>query len=404
MSQRAEPVPTKGRAQLLFQLLFLFLCLLLALALPLLAAGPARAAESGVAPAAAPREAGSGGKSDAATDPVNQAISDLLRRVEQLEETIRSLRNETLKISPPSQAAQPAPPPVDDREERVAQSALERTLIERSGLLLPPWALELEPSLTYAHASADNISIDGVSIESVLVIGEIISDKVRRNILIPALTFRLGLPRDFQGELRVPLRYESDRTVRGDRSETNKEAFGLGDIEVALSHQLVREKGWLPDLLGSLRWKTDSGHSPFRLDSNELALGTGYHALQVMLTALKVKEPAAFFGSLLYTANLPVSKAEGRLDPGDVYGFNLGLALALNLDTSLHFIWEQRFADRTKLNGVKLPGSALYPGSLRIGTTYTFTPTVSLDASLVMGLTRDAPDAQGIVAIPIRFH
>lgn len=333
-------------------------------------------------------------------DPV---INDLLQRVELLEKNIRTYGDVSTKGVPSSEAASPVPPPKDEVEERIAQAALERTLIERSGMLLPPGTLEIEPSLTYAHASADNISINGVSIESTLVIGEIISDKTRRNILIPALAFRLGLPMDFQAETRLPLRYESNRTVRGDNTEHTAEEYGLGDIEVALSHQLKREKGWVPDILAGIRWKTDTGRTPFSLSSDELSLGTGYHALQFTLTALKVKEPAAFFGSLLYSVNFPTTKSEGRLNPGDAYGLNLGLAVALNLDTSISFVWEQRFIDRTELNGFKIPGSALYPGNLRVGATYTFTPEVSLDVAVVIGLTRDAPDVQAVVAVPIRF-
>lgn len=336
-------------------------------------------------------------------DQRDQVINDLLKRVEQLEKSLRSLVDEPKKPVSPPEVVQVVSPPKNEEEERIAQAALERTLIERSGMLLSPGTLEIEPSLTYAHASADNISINGVSIESTLVIGEIISDRVRRNILIPALTFRLGLPKDFQLETRLPMRYESNRTVRGDTTEHGTEEYGLGDIEVALSHQLMREKGWMPDILASLRWKTDTGNSPFSLSSNELPLGTGYHALQFALTALKVKEPAAFFGSLLYTVNFPTTKQEGRLYPGDAYGLNLGLAVALNLDTSISFVWEQRFFDRTELNGVKIPGSALYPGNLRVGAAHTFTPTVSLDVSVAIGLTRDAPDVQTVVAIPIRF-
>jgi hypothetical protein len=99
-----------------------------------------------------------------------------------------------LQDVPLSEAASAASPPKDEGEERAAQAALERTLIERSGMLLSPGTLEIEPSLTYAHASADNVSINGVSITQALVIGKIISDRTRRNILTPALTFRLGLP------------------------------------------------------------------------------------------------------------------------------------------------------------------------------------------------------------------
>ncbi|KAF0219111.1 MAG: hypothetical protein FD174_2197 [Geobacteraceae bacterium] len=340
---------------------------------------------------------------DPAPDKRDEMINDLLRRMEMLEKEIRSLQGGAEKIFLPSEAA-PAPPPGKaDEEERIAQAALERTLIERSGILLPHGTLEIEPSLTFAHASSDNISIDGVTLDF-LAIGKIISDKIRRNILIPALTFRLGLQNDFQVETKFPLRYDSQRTLKGDNTERTKESFGLGDIELALSHQLLREKGWVPDILGSLRWKTDTGHSPFSLGTDELALGTGFHALQFMLTAVKVKEPAAFFGSLLYTINFPVSKAEGRVSPGDTYGINLGLALALNLDTSINFIWEQRFTDSAELDGVKIPGTALYPGNFRVGATYTFTPSVALDASIVIGLTRDAPDVQAIVAIPVRFQ
>jgi hypothetical protein len=336
-------------------------------------------------------------------DKRDQAIDDLLQRVELLEKKLRSMGAEPAKVVPLSENPSVVPPPRDEEEAHIAQAALERTIIERSGMLLSPGTLEIEPSLTFAHASADNISINGVSIESTLVIGEIISDKTRRNILLPALAFRLGLPKDFQAEAKFPMRYESKRIVRGDTTENFSEDYGLGDIELALSHQLLREKDWMPDILASVRWKSDTGDSPFSLASDQVALGSGNHALQFSLTALKVKEPAAIFGSLLYTLNFPTSKLEGALDPGDGYGLNLGLALALNLDTSISFTWEQRFFDRTELNGAKIPGSAIYPGSLRIGVTHTFTPRLAMDTSIAIGLTRDAPDVQAVVAFPIRF-
>lgn len=329
---------------------------------------------------------------------LDDQIKELQRRLELLEHGMLispNWRFPQMKTSPSLGQRK-----VEDDGRRELGS-LERSLIERNGLLLPPWAMEIEPSLTYAHASSENVSIDGVSIESTVVVGKLISDKIRRNFLVPALTFRLGLPYEFQAETKIPFRYESARTVMGDSSEHARDDFGLGDIEVALSHQFMRESERTPDILGSMRWKTDTGHSPDSLETDELALGTGYHTLQFMLTSVKVKEPGAFFGSLLYALNFPVSKAQGRLSPGDSWGLNLGLALALNANTSFNFLWEQKFTEQSRLNGVGLQGSSRFPGTFRVGTTYTLSPAVSLDFAVILGLTGDAPDVQAIIAIPV---
>lgn len=327
-------------------------------------------------------------------DPAN----DLLRRLEALEREVEELRASS-SIRIPTGGGPSSSFPAD-QDEQFVQAALERALVERSGLLLPPWELEIEPSLTYVHASSDNITINGFTIGTALVIGEIVSEKVRRDILTPVLTFRLGLPEDGQLEVRVPYRYQWERVLTADNIERSREGAGLGDVEIALSRQLMREKGWNPDLLFSLRWKTDSGE---RSGVSDLPFGTGFNGVQFMMTALKVRDPVAVFGSLSYTGNLPADKAEGRIDPGDTVGMNLGLALALTPDTSINFGWEQQFVDKTKLNGQDVPGSFLVVGGFRVGGTYTVTPDTSVDVSVVIGLTRDAPDLQATIALPVRF-
>jgi hypothetical protein len=299
-------------------------------------------------------------------------------------------------VTPPKRA-------VEDEEERLARAALERTLIQRGGLLLPQWTLEAEPSFSYFHSSTDTISIDAFTILPFLAIGQIVSERVHRDTFVPALTLRLGLPWDFQIETRVPYLYQSEQTIRADNEERTREGHALGDVEVAISKQLLRARGIVPDLLGSIRWKSTTGNGPFDVRSDELPTGTGFHGLQGSLTAVKSLDPLAFFGGVAYTANLPADTPAGRIDPGDTWGFNLGLALALNLETSISLALEERFTNKTTQSGVGLPGTELNVGIFRVGASYVLAPGMSLDVGVGIGLTRDAPDLQLTVALPIRF-
>jgi hypothetical protein len=359
----------------------------------------------------------------------DQVINDLLQRVQALEQEVRSLRgspppkavqaSEPAAEPPPSvkkadatveqRAAAPvqtaAAPPKEEREdeERLAQATLERVLIQRSAVLLPAWTLEIEPSLTYVHSSADRVIIDGVAILDLLgvgiVVGDIVSERIRRDSYISALTGRLGLPWDFQVEGRFPYRYESEQILTADFAERTRSAHGLGDLEFALNRQIVKEKGWLPDIVGGFRWRTPTGDS----SPDDLILGTGFHGLQATLSAVKVRDPLAFFGGGSYTANLQDTRDGVPIDPGDTWGFNLGMALALNPETSINFQWDHRFANHTTAFGEDVPGSSLTVGTFRVGFTYAVTRDIFVDVGVGIGITQDAPDVQATIAVPIRI-
>lgn len=339
----------------------------------------------------------------------DQVILDLLRRVEALEREVQALRSApsapaVAKIAKASEKDPgPAPAGKYDEEERLAQAALERTLIEKGGLLLPPWTLEVEQSFTYFNSSSDVISIDGFAIFPVLVVGDIVSERVRRDILLPAFTTRLGLPWGFQIDTRIPAGYELERTVTADQEEQRRSIFALGDIEFGFSRQLLRERGARPDLLASFRWKTVTGPDPFSLASTTPAPGTGFRSWQASLTAVKVRDPVVFFGGFSFTNNLAANKPIGRVNPGNPFGFQLGMALALNLESSISFGWDQRFTGRTSLDGGRVPGSFLSEGTLRIGSSYVVAPRRSVDVNLGIGLTRDVPDFQFSFALPFRW-
>lgn len=361
----------------------------------------------------------------------DQVIADLQQRVKALESEITRLQPQANLISTNSAAplgastvvpvsAAPlvnAPSDQYDEEERKARAALDRTLVSRGGILLPRWTMEVEHAFTYYNASADAISIDGFSILPVLVVGDIVSQRVQRDILLGTVTNRLGLPGDFQFEVRVPYGYELQRTVTADNQQTSTREIGIGDVELGLTKQVYRQKHSLPDLLVGARWKSTTGRDPFAIGrSLQPALGTGFQSIQGSLTAVKSSDPAVFFGGVSYTQNLSTDKGlaglnpdhpdqitMGYIEPGGTIGFSVGSALALNPEASLNFALEERLTRTSFLNGQRIPGSFLNEGMLRIGTSYLYSPGRAIDVGLGIGVTRDAPDFQFSVAFPFRF-
>jgi hypothetical protein len=301
-----------------------------------------------------------------------------------------------------------------NEEDRKARAALDQALIQRGGLLLPSGTVEVDTSVSYFNASNDAISIEGFSILPVLVVGDIVSDRVRREVALSAITTRIGLPWNLQFDVRTPYGYEVVRTVTADNRETTQRSNGLGDVQVSLSRQLTREHGKLPDLLANVSFKTKTGKDPFSLGNNEIALGTGFYGVQGRITAVKASDPMVLFGSLSYAYNFPAGKLipdpnnAGRkllahFEPGDTSGFQLGSILAVNPETSISLAWDQSFTRGTTVDGLKIPGSYLVGGTLRLGTSYVYAPGKNVDLNFGIGLTRDVPNLQFTIGFPLRF-
>jgi hypothetical protein len=303
-----------------------------------------------------------------------------------------------------------------DTTERQATEALDQALIVRGGLLLPSGTLEIDNTTSYFSASSDHLSINGFALLPVLVVGDIASQRVREDFLLPSFTARLGLPHKFQMDVLVPYGYESIRTVDALNVQTTATSFGLGDISAGVYRQLTTEHGHMPDMLANVRFKSTTGKDSFSLTSSEVALGTGFNALQGNLTVAKSSDPVVFFGNLSYTANLPANhtvsandptnpdaKTIGHFTPGGAVGFQLGSILALNPEVSMTVGWDQRFTRSTQLNGVDIPASYLVEGTLRLGTSYMYAPGKIVDLSFGVGLTPDTPNLQFSVGVPLRM-
>jgi len=294
----------------------------------------------------------------------------------------------------------------DRREqERLVRAAFQRTLIDRGGLLLPPGTIDIQPSVSYLHSSSENIVIDGFTILPVLVVGDIVSERVERNLSRLTTTFRFGLPWDSQLELTLPYSYQKYRRFSADGMETTISDADFGDIEIGFSHQLYRSESLWPDLLGSVRWKGTSGTSPFDLDPEQsLATGTGYDSISLALTAVKVVDPVVYFGSLTYARNYKRTELIGQFDPGDSIGISLGMAIALNLNNSLSLSYDQQSTRRSRIDGENVPGTYFTTGLFSVGSSFSINDFLTVDLSLGLGVTADSPDLQIAASFPFRVR
>ncbi len=347
-------------------------------------------------------------------------ISDLLRRVEQLERSMaragitqRAPAGQGTSPAPPAptqepagasgagasgtvaEATQPAAAPGQfEVDEDAVERALERTLVRTGALLLPVGKIEVEPNFSYTRREDDSPTF--VTQGGVTFIGE---SERRRDEFQAGLALRLGLPFDSQLELSVPYQFVDQSTVTSvgfsELLETSDSGSALGDVSVGLAHTFLRERGWLPDLVGRVRWDSDTGK---RVD-NGVSLGGGFNEVSASLTAIKRQDPLAFVGSVTYQTAFETDD----IDPGDTIGFSVGVFLAASPETSLRFIFDQQFINEQEVGGLETDGSDQTIGTFTIGTSSVLDRGLLLDVAGSIGLTNDGPDYAVFISLPIRF-
>lgn len=311
------------------------------------------------------------------------------------------------QASPPAQPGETASAGDPTGAARVSErdlASIEQALITANALVLPPWALEIEPSFSYTHSSSDFISISGNSVVAPsIIVGEIVSQRVRRDSFALALTGRLGLPWTMQADLRVPFRIETVQTLDADRTETERDSRDLGDIRLGLSKQLFFEEGPWPDVLARVEAKSTTGGDPFD-DPDEPPIGSGFWSLGGNLTFVKGVDPAVLFGSVGYTWNIADDKSIGEVDPGDTINLRVGAALALSNELSLNFGWDAQFGSETSVEGQDVPGTSFTTSNFLFGFSYAVSRGIPVDLNFAFGVTEDSPDVEVTFALPIRVY
>jgi hypothetical protein len=311
-------------------------------------------------------------------------------------------------------------------------------IFDQPGVLTPRHQFVIEPSFQFGYSSSDRVAIVGYTIIPALLIGLLDVREIKSTVLTGGVAMRYGITNRMEVEVRVPYVYSTTDTVSreiftGSAQDNvfNSHGNGIGDVEMTLRYQL-NEGG--PDkfyYVGWLRFKTTTGKSPFDVVTDcvtrcignttgtglplEQPTGTGFYAVQPGLTWLFPSDPVVFFGNFSYLhsfgrsdLSLTLLNGEkqfvGRIQPGDIWGFNIGMGLALNEKSSFSIGYDQSIVLPTHQNGETVPGSVrVVLGTLLVGYSYRLSPKTTLNFSLGAGLTRDTPDLTLTFRLPIQF-
>jgi len=290
-------------------------------------------------------------------------------------------------------------------------------IVEQGGVLLKKGALVIEPSAEFSLVETNSAEVSGFTVLPAILIGNFNISEVTRETLTAALTARVGITNRLEFEVRVPYIYRNDRvTARpvgtgSSADETsNFNGDGIGDIEFAAHYQINDGSGGLPFFVGNLRAKSDTGESPFDVDTDatgnptELPTGTGFWSLQPSITMILPTDPAVIFGNINYTWNIERNiDGFGDIDPGDSFGGSLGVGFALNEKVSLSMAYDHTYLLETKQGGNTL-SNPLHIGRALLGGSYRLSPDTSLNLNIGIGVTELAPDIQTQLRVPITFH
>ena len=325
---------------------------------------------------------------------------------------------------PPGNAS-PTPQVGRPPEQQQVKPPLESTAIfEQSGVLTPRNTFVIEPSLQYAHSSTYRVALVGYTVIPSINVGYIDIRNVERNTFVAALSFRYGITNYLEVETKIPYVYRTDSTSTQPTDQKNPpnvfeaDGDGLGDIEFGLRYQVNRPKAGSPYYIFGLRAKSNTGKDPFEVPTDpnttsvsggiglqtELPTGSGFWAVQPSLSAVYPSDPVVFFGSVSYLWNIDRSTPIGRIDPGDIIGFNFGMGLGLNEKASFSIGYDHSTVGKVKKNGEVLAGSMVSQvGSLIIGYAYKYSETTNINVSIAAGLTEAAPNVQLTLRVPMSF-
>jgi len=335
----------------------------------------------------------------------DQVIAALEKRVEALEAARGSAQATPIATTPAAGApATGVQSPASDAggasDDEAALQALSRGLVQRGLVLLPTWSVEVTPSVSYSHSQQQGLAL----VDTPEGISTVDSQRQRDDDADASLSARVGLPWRSQLQVTLPYDWRRDSSALGDGTEVTHSDTHVGDVQVELSHQFLVESGWRPDLIAAVSWRAPTGRDPYKVPVAAIANGLGTNQVTGRITVLKTVDPLVLYSSVSYSANLPYKETFGQVHVGDAIDWQMGALLAVSPETSLSFGFTQEFKSVTRVDGARIPGSDGVAAVAQIGLDQVINERTLVDISLGIGVTKDAPDYQVMVSIPVRFR
>ena len=198
----------------------------------------------------------------------------------------------------------------------------------------------------------------------------------------------------------------------------NLDGQDIGDVELAARYQINRGLDGWPVFIAGLRYKSDTGTSPFEVErdqfgvATELATGSGFWAVEGSLNFLYPTDPIVLFGGVSYLSHQPkdINRVVGavlvrKVAPGASLGVNLAFGFALNPRFSFSLGYKHTYIWPTKsvLGNTLQRSESLQVGALTFGWSLALTRRISVSNTYEIGATSDAPDMRVVLRFPIRF-
>ena len=332
--------------------------------------------------------------------------------------------------SPPDNTpASPVGQAPDQSQEQAASQAQANQVVQSLpvglAVLTPAQHFIFTPSIEFTQTTNDQLVFEGVVIVPGINLGEVNASTDDRSIISSVFDVRYGVVNNLEVEARVPFTFSDDRATllsQGPSGSATQSMYisgkGIGDVQFAARYQINEGLDEWPVFVANAIIKSDTGKGPFDVARNsagiaqEVALGSGFWAIQGGFSALKVADPAILYASANYIYQVPKAINQtiggafvGNVDPSDAISAALGFGFAVNSVFSFSLGYEHSFVfpQYTELGGTRQATTSLEVGALTFGMAYRLAPNISLNSNFEFGVTHDAPNMRMVFSLPISY-
>ncbi|RKP52007.1 hypothetical protein [Trinickia fusca] len=319
-----------------------------------------------------------------------------------------------------------------------ARTEAESAVVQREHAPLFDRKLTLDWGISDTYYDRRQLQLSGFLALDAIFLGNINLGETKSHQVMADLDTRYGLTDRISVDVDVPYIYRHSNFIVGGAgtaanslSDASGSSNALGDVNFGLYYQFVKEHANWPDIVGSVRVKAPTGTSPFgiklvQVDPNntnlvapsKLPTGTGFWSITGGLSVLKTYDPVVLFGSLSYTYNVArsfadISSTVGQTEPakvklGDIVQWGAGMALAFSEKDSASVSYTMAIEPQSQTQAPgqgwqKVPGSETVAAALNFGLNHVVNKHLTINGSVSIGLTPDAPNFVVGVRFPYTF-